>query len=596
MLEAALSVAVEAALQAGALLRADFHRPDGPRGHDDKAEADTEAEWEIRRRLLAAFPTWGYRGEETGVVSGQPGTPTWLVDPNDGTRDYLVGRRGSAVSIGLVQEGRPILGVVFAFAYPDDAGDLFTWAEGMGPLRRNDRAVEVTFAPTLGGQDIVLVSSKGDRDPEGNLRNAAPARYRSVASIAHRLALVASGEAAAATSLFWPCAWDYGAGDALVRAAGGMVVNESGTALAYDVTGESRSERAFAGSAAVARSLASQPWTVHGGAWKGERPAGLERGKNISDAGLLARAQGCLVGLVAGDNLGALVEFHSAEQVRRAYEDGPRQLVDGGGWNLLAGQPTDDGEMALALARSIIEAGGYDAGRAMQAYREWLGSGPFDIGNTVSAALHGRPNPESQANGSLMRAGPLGLLAHRLRPAEAAALGRLDSALTHPNPVCGDSVAAFVVAVAHAVAHGDGGAAAHEAARAWAREAGAEKAVRDALDGAVTGVPKCDGSQQGWVLLALQNAFYEARHAPTVEEGLARTILRGGDTDTNAAIAGALLGAVHGRDGLPRQWRSMVLSCHPAAGFAQHPRPIRYWPVDVFELAERLLLAGGPPR
>jgi ADP-ribosylglycohydrolase len=94
------------------------------------------------------------------------------------------------------------------------------------------------------------------------------------------------------------------------------------------------------------------------------------------------------------------------------------------------------------------------------------------------------------------------------------------------------------------------------------------------------------------VLIALQNAFHELLHARTVEDGLARTILRGGDTDTNAAIAGALLGAVHGREGLPAQWRSMILSCHPVPGVATHARPMTYWPVDVMELAERLLLAG----
>ncbi len=92
MLERALSVAVESALQAGARLRADFHRPGGPRGGGDKADADTEAEREIRSRLTAAFPRWGYRGEETGVQPGEPGEPIWLVDPNDGTRDYLAGR------------------------------------------------------------------------------------------------------------------------------------------------------------------------------------------------------------------------------------------------------------------------------------------------------------------------------------------------------------------------------------------------------------------------------------------------------------------------------------------------------------------------
>jgi ADP-ribosylglycohydrolase len=94
------------------------------------------------------------------------------------------------------------------------------------------------------------------------------------------------------------------------------------------------------------------------------------------------------------------------------------------------------------------------------------------------------------------------------------------------------------------------------------------------------------------VLIALQNAFHELLHARTVEDGLARTILRAGDTDTNAAIAGALLGAVHGREGLPAQWRSMILSCHPVPGVSAHPRPMAYWPVDVMELAERLLLAG----
>ena len=68
----------------------------------DKADADTEAERLIRRRLLEAFPGWGFLGEETGAVPGTPGDPIWLVDPNDGTRDYLKGRRGSAVSIGLL--------------------------------------------------------------------------------------------------------------------------------------------------------------------------------------------------------------------------------------------------------------------------------------------------------------------------------------------------------------------------------------------------------------------------------------------------------------------------------------------------------------
>jgi len=591
MMDRALEVAVAAALRAGEVLRADFHRPGGPRGKVDKAEADTEAEHEIRARLQEAFPTWGYRGEETGTRKGERGQPIWLVDPNDGTRDYLVGRRGSSVSIGLLREGRPVLGVVYSIVYPDDAGDLFTWAEGTGAVQRGGRACEARLPSRLGREDVVLVSSHGDRDPAGNLRNVAPARYRSLVSIAHRLAVVASGEASAASALFAPGAWDFGAGDALVRAAGGAVVDQEGRPMVYDAEGESHSKRAFGGALEAGRVLAARPWDV-GGEWGTERPARLRAGEAVSDAGRLSRAQGCLLGQIAGDNLGALVEFASAAEVRRLHPDGPRRLVDGGVWNLIAGQPTDDSEMALALARTIVDGDAYDPARSFEEYQRWLGSRPFDVGNTVRAALEGRPSRDSQANGSLMRASPLGIFAQGQGAAAAALVARRDSALTHPHPICGDATAAFVVALAHAIDRGDGPEGAYGAALDWARSASTEPGVRTALEAARDSAPQCDGAAKGWVLIALQNAFHALLHAPTIEEGLAATILRGGDTDTNAAIAGALLGAVHGRAAIPDQWRSMVLSCHSLPGFGRHPRPMAYWPADVYELAERLLLAG----
>ncbi|HET9315046.1 MAG TPA: inositol monophosphatase family protein [Vicinamibacteria bacterium] len=592
-LSRALEEAMSAAVAAGAILREDFHRPGGARGAVDKAEADTEAEKLIRARLLAAFPDWRYVGEETGRAGGDGGAPVWLVDPNDGTRDYLAGRRGSAVSIGLLVEGRPALGVVFAFAYPDDEGDFFAWAEGCGPLRRNGRAVGAALPAALGALDVVLVSSGGDRDPETNLRCAAPARYRCVPSIAHRLALVAAGEAAAATSLFAPCAWDYAAGQALLRAAGGVLVDEMGSEVAYDASGMSHAARAFAAHAALARELSARPWESalrHGGA-SVERPVRLERGRAVADGALLSRAQGALMGQVAGDSLGSLVEFESADAIRAAWPAGPRMLADGGTWHTLAGQPTDDSEMALALARAIVAEGGYRSEAAFAAYREWYRSGPFDVGNTTRAALNGYRMGESQANGSLMRASPLGVLAHAGGPARAAAWGREDSALTHPHPTCGDAVAAFVVAVADAVRHGDGRHA-WNAARQWARSASAAAPVVEALDAAESAPRQADGPNQGWVLIALQNAFHDLLHARSLEEGVVASVARGGDTDTNAAIAGALLGAVHGRAAVPPQWRSMILSCRSHPLRARHPRPMAFWPVDLYELAERLLLAG----
>jgi hypothetical protein len=72
--------------------------------------------------------------------------------------------------------------------------------------------------------------------------------------------------------------------------------------------------------------------------------------------------------------------------------------------------------------------------------------------------------------------------------------------------------------------------------------------------------------QLGWVLIAFQNALWQLLNAPSLEEGVVDTVMRGGDTDTNAAIAGALLGAVYGRNALPKQWIEKILSCRPREG------------------------------
>ena len=98
----------------------------------------------------------------------------------------------------------------------------------------------------------------------------------------------------------------------------------------------------------------------------------------------------------------------------------------------------------------------------------------------------------------------------------------------------------------------------------------------------------------GWVLIALQNAFWQLLHARGFEEAIVGTVQLGGDTDTNGAIAGALLGAVYARDAVPLQWRNRILSCRPLAGISgvAHPRPAAFWPVDALWLAERLLFLG----
>jgi ADP-ribosyl-[dinitrogen reductase] hydrolase len=616
----ALRVAVNAAQVAGALLREEFHRPDSPhRADGGHSSLDRNAEELIREPLTSAFPDWGYRGEETlGKQSrgAREATHLWLVDPNDGTSAFLDGFRSSAVSIAVLRDGVPVLGVVYAFAAPDDDGDLFAWAEGCGPLTRNGRPVQREVWPTaLTPETIVCVSHYADRHPAANQACVAPGRFLKVPGIAYRLALVAAGEGDAGVSLSSPGDWDYAAGHALLRAVGGELVDQSGRAVTYSAAGESHTSFCFGGAPTIVGELCRRPWHEVGSAprrtAKGSLAlVGLEPGRAVADAGLLRRAQGSLLGQLAGDSLGGLVEFRSAAAIAAVYPNGPRKLVDGGTWGTLAGQPTDDSEEALMLARSIVAAGGYDHEAAARAYREWYESGPFDVGTTtsramsapkesdvaaqtVAAAMLKAASRSSQANGSLMRVSPLGIWGHGLSARQLADMARTDSALTHPNVVCQEACAAFAVAVAHAVASGDSPREVYGHVLDWAEGDCRDRGVLDTLRRAADEPPADYSTHQGWVLVALQNAYYQLLHAPSLEEGVVRTVAAGGDTDTNAAIAGALLGAVHGRDAVPTQWRQMVLTCRPLkeARNVRRPRPEPFWPVDALELAERLVLA-----
>jgi ADP-ribosylglycohydrolase len=317
--------------------------------------------------------------------------------------------------------------------------------------------------------------------------------------------------------------------------------------------------------------------------WQAHPAASLEA--------LLDRAQGCLLGQLAGDALGGLVEFQSAADIRKGYPDGVRELADGGTWNTIAGQPTDDSEMALMLARCLVGEGSFRPESVREAYRSWLDSSPFDCGGTVSSGLRGRPNSASQANGALMRISPLGIFGVGEDIQRVAEWARQDAALTHPHPVCLQANALYAAAIARAIQSGCSPATLYASVLTWAHEWEVEPALLAAVERAALAPPQDYVGQMGWVLIAFQNALWQLLYAPTLEEGVVDTIMRGGDTDTNAAICGALLGAVHGRAAVPAQWQEKLLNCRPEAGRrgVHRPRPECFWPVDALVLAGRLV-------
>lgn len=309
---------------------------------------------------------------------------------------------------------------------------------------------------------------------------------------------------------------------------------------------------------------------------------------------VLLRAEGCLLGQLAGDSLGSLVEFELPSEIQLKYPDGVRELADGGTWGTIAGQPTDDSEMALILARMLIKKRQYIAEEARKAYVFWLNSHPFDCGNTVLTALRGSPNRASQANGALMRISPLGIFCWNCNLESTSRFAQEDAALTHPHPICLQANALFAMSIADSISRVKSPREIYEDIKCWAKDMNVERQLMAAILNAAHMAPADYVDQLGWVIIAFQNALWQLLHAPSLEEGVVDTVMRGGDTDTNAAIAGALLGAVYGRSALPKQWIEKILTCRPKAGEPRvlRPRPECFWPTDASELARSLVARG----
>ena len=190
-----------------------------------------------------------------------------------------------------------------------------------------------------------------------------------------------------------------------------------------------------------------------------------------------------------------------------------------------------------------------------------------------------------------MRATPLGVWAHRLSAVDAGAAGAADSRLSHPNPSAAGANAAYVAAVAHLVGHpGDapGALAAADAALAAGGAAYAEPAAW--LADARAGVVEPAWPQAGFVKIAFMHAFRHLAARTPFRAALAETLLAGGDTDTNAAIVGGMLGALHGVRGIDDDLLQPVLALDPEA--AARPRPAWLAAARLPQLAAALLEAA----
>lgn len=590
-----LAVAIEAAHLAAKHLRAAFHSPAPPHDTEDHAIVDKTAEESIRAHLLKAFPTYGYLGEETGHRNPTGDSMRmWVVDPNDGTRAFQRGFRGAATSIALLEDGVPVVGVVHAYNYPDDKGEIVTWCKG-GELCRNAKLVPTNRTSATNLPLVVLVSQSADRNPEANISLISPMRYRAMPSIAWRMALVATGEGDATLCLYGPKTWDLAGGHALLLGAGLNLYSSCGEPVTYSCDGELHlpgDGHVFGGDKDVIDILRKKDWSRVFHRPKRTYPYTLSwpvRAKSEPDPGVLSRAQGCLLGQLAGDALGSQAEWKTPEQIRDELPDAVTNMEGSSIFNTIAGQPTDDSEMALLLARSLVK-----GTRPANAYQFWLTTHPFDCGITIGDALRsGKAGISSESNGALMRISPLGIAGATILP-DTRKLDQMvidDTTITHKNPICIQINILYVRAISDAIRNGTGPEAIHEKISTWASELDMDHAIGAVIETSCDRPPDDYHTHRGWVLIAFWNALYQLLHAKSLEDALIATVSAGGDTDTNAAICGALLGAIYGRDALPFNWRQSILTCRPSKHdpTVRQPRPECLWPVDALILAEKLL-------
>ena len=212
MLEDELQVAIEAAERAGAEV-ARLRREGVRYGRKEDSwelvsEADIKASEILHAALTMAFPSDGWLGEEhTDTSHRLTCERVWVVDPIDGTREYLQGIPEYAVSIGLVIHGRPALGVVHNPATGETFAAECLSAGERPPTEATNHAFEV-----LCGRGEQLHDELPPL-PDGTAT-------RGVGSVAYRLALLSKGDGNAVLSGYGRAEWDVAAGIALCRAAG----------------------------------------------------------------------------------------------------------------------------------------------------------------------------------------------------------------------------------------------------------------------------------------------------------------------------------------------------------------------------------------
>ncbi|MBK5967864.1 MULTISPECIES: ADP-ribosyl-[dinitrogen reductase] hydrolase [Thiorhodovibrio] len=279
-------------------------------------------------------------------------------------------------------------------------------------------------------------------------------------------------------------------------------------------------------------------------------PEALFLAKADSGELIRRRAVGAYLGLAVGDALGATVEFMMPREIQAEYR--VHQEMIGGGWlKLRKGQVTDDTEMALALGRSIVQAGRVDATAAAEAFSDWMSTKPVDIGNTVRRGIaHFRQTGETEmpendydaGNGACMRCLPIALATLGADIEAVDQANRIQAHVTHHHILSDAGTLCVIRMVQAAILGGDktGLKLLAESLVAQERRFGFE---RKRLE-----------NPSAYIVDTLKVVFQALFATDSFESALIEAVNRGGDADTTGAIVGMIAGALHGPAAIPVRW------------------------------------------